>query len=87
MSHTRLASRRRSPRGEAMTHACPPSRVPALLEPLEARLLLASAISINEIAASEGLAGSAPFAFRSHGRQPARAEFAPRRLVFPNIFR
>jgi hypothetical protein len=87
MSHTRLASRRRSPRGEAMTHACPPSRVPPLLEPLEPRLRPASSLPINDIAASEGLAGNAPFAFRSHGRQPARAEFASRRLAFPNIFR
>ena len=40
MSHTRLVSCRGSPRGQAMIRACPPSRLPPLLETLEPRLLL-----------------------------------------------
>ena len=53
----------------------------------EPRLRPASSLPINDIAVSQGNAGNSPFTFRSHGRQPARAEFASRRLAFPNIFR
>jgi len=41
-----------------MTHACPPSCLPPLLEPLEPRLLLASAITINDPPISQGGAGT-----------------------------
>ena len=41
-----------------MTHACPPSRLLPLLEPLEPRLLLTAALSINDVGVLEGNAGA-----------------------------